>query len=54
MEDRRMKKIYVKPSINVYEIKQSQILCGSPTDPFEWPYPGAYIPGQPDDKHQLA
>lgn len=40
----------MKPSINVYEIKQSQILCGSPKDPNTWPYPGAYIPGQPDDK----
>lgn len=49
-----MKKIYMKPSINVYEIKQSQILCGSPADPNTWPYPGAYIPGQPDDKNQLA
>lgn len=54
MEDRRMKKIYMKPSINVYEIKQSQILCGSPTDPNTWPYPGAYIPGVGEEKNMMA
>lgn len=48
-----MKKKYVKPSFKVYEIqRQSEILCGSPTPPSTWPYPGAHIPGQPaDDKH---
>ena len=39
--------------MKVYDIKPSQILCGSPTDPYQWPYPGAYIPGT-DDMNKMA
>ena len=51
-----MKKKYMKPSMQVYEIQQTQILCGSPTDPNTWPYPGAYAPGlgTADDMNRLA
>ena len=53
-----MKKTYQKPTMQVYDIKPSQILCGSPNDPNTWPYPGAYVPGQPglgsDDMNKLA
>jgi len=50
MENNTMKKKYIKPSMQVYNIKCTQLLCGSPTDPNQWPYPGAYIPGQPSDE----
>lgn len=42
----------MKPSMMVYEMKHClQLLAGSPDG---WNGEGAYIPGQPDDKNQLA
>ena len=49
MEDNAMKKKYIKPSMQVYDIKPTQILCGSPNNPYQWDGPGAYIPGSGDD-----
>jgi hypothetical protein len=46
------KKKYVKPSMEVHYLKQSQILCASPEAPG---YPGGpfgYAPG--DDEKKLA
>ena len=50
-----MKKKYMKPSMKVYEIGMTKIICGS--DPNN--YPGNFnyiptIPGQPDDEKHLA
>lgn len=50
-----MKKKYIKPLMQVYDIKPMQLLCGSSTDPYQWQYPGAYIPGsRDDDMNKLA
>jgi hypothetical protein len=35
------KKAYQKPSMQVFDIKPAQILCGSPDYPSNWPYQGA-------------
>ena len=46
-----MKKKYMKPSMKVYEMGVTKIICGSDPTPG---YPGNfnYIPGQqPDEKH---
>ncbi len=46
-----MKKKYVKPSMVVYDIAQTQILCASPGAPG---YPGGpfgYTPGTPGISH---
>ena len=45
-----VKKKYIKPSMEVYEMKgQPQLLAGSYKDG-----PLNYIPGQPDDEKHLA
>ena len=44
-----MKKLYQKPSMQVYDITPSKILCSS-TDPDYW----SYTPGQPTDVNHLA
>ena len=49
-----MKKQYMKPTTQVVALQQHQILCGSPTDPNTWPYPGAYIPGVGEEKNMMA
>ena len=43
MDKKIIKKKYIKPSTEVYNINTSQILCSSPfdEDPFEWGFPGA-------------
>ena len=47
-----MKKRYIKPSMEVYELKgHSQILAGSAP---EYPYDFGYTPGQPKDEKTLA
>ncbi len=45
------KKAYQKPSMQVFDIKPAQILCGSP---YSWPYPGAYTPGAQDTEEYNA
>lgn len=47
------KKAYQKPSMQVFDIKPAQILCGS-GDPYNWPYPGAYTPGAQDTEEYNA
>ena len=48
------KKAYQKPSMKVFGIKPAQIFCGSPGDPNNWPYPGAYTPGAQDTEEYNA
>ena len=50
-----MKKKYVKPSMEVFDIAQTQILCAS--SPGAPGYPGGpfgYAPGTADDMNKLA
>ena len=49
-----MKKKYVKPSMEVYDLKQSQILCGSPEAPGYPSGPFGFVPGTGDDMNKLA
>ena len=50
-----MKKKDIKPTMKVFKLKQSQIICASPGAPG---YPGGpfnYVPGLPtDDMNKLA
>ena len=42
-----MKKDYKKPEMQVYDVKMTQILCSS--EPYQYPGPFGYIPGQHED-----
>ena len=49
-----MKKVYEKPTMKVYEVKMSQIICGSGGDEKPTKKHGGefgYIPGFTDDSH---
>ena len=48
-----MKKVYQKPTMKVYEVKMSQIICGSGDEERPKRYGGemGYIPGLTDDSH---
>ena len=49
-----MKKIYQKPTMKVYEVKMSQIICGSEPQrnaPKRHGDEFGYIPGFTDDAH---
>lgn len=46
-----MKKTYKKPSMRIYHLEPSRIICGSDN----WGYiPKPTIPGQPEDENHLA
>ena len=47
-----MKKKYMKPSMKVYKIGVSKIICTS--GPNDYPGPFGHIPGQPEDDKHLA
>lgn len=48
-----VKKKYIKPSMEVYDMKPSQIICSSPFDTNYIPNLPT-IPGQPEDEKHLA
>lgn len=45
-----MKKQYIKPQMQAYDVKITQMLCGSAP---EYPGPFGYIPGQHEDDEML-
>ena len=48
-----MKKKYMKPSMKVYDIKKTLILCASPEAP-GYPGPFGYAPGADENQNKLA
>ena len=41
MDKNFLKKRYIKPSTEVYNMNTTRILCDSGVDPWEWQYQGA-------------
>lgn len=49
-----MEKQYMKPAMQVYDIRPTQILCGSgDADPYDYPLPFGYAPGHPEGDETL-
>ena len=47
-----MKKQYIKPEMQSYDIKMTQILCQS-GEPNRYPGPFGYMPARPEDDEML-
>lgn len=43
LKEKNMKKQYIKPTMQAYDLKMTQMLCQS-ADPYRYPGPFGYIP----------
>ena len=52
LKGKDMKKQYIKPAMQAYDLKMTQILCQS-ADPYRYPGPFGYMPTRPEEGESL-